>query len=128
MAAPKCNSNINGQWYYTSIGGTLGNFIGAGMETGMACSSSCMCFIFALISMSLSQGEPSAGVYIVYACTVSWLLSAIGMLIRAQMHKAAAKAESKKPSRPCVDPTGAVLPVETTGAVLPVKERKPVKP
>ena len=113
MTAPKCNSNINGQWYYsTSIEKAIGGTIGAGIEMAAGCSSSCMCIIFALISLSLSQGEPSTGVYIMYVCTVLWLLSTIGMFIRSQMH-----ASENKPDRPCVDPTGAVLPVEKRRSV-----------
>jgi len=120
MTAPKCNSNVNGQWYYSDIGGVLGNTIGAGAQLAMAASSSCMCLIFLVLSLSLSQGEPNTGVYLVYACTVSWLLSVVGSLIKFQMNKAEAKADGKKPRRPCVDPTGAVLPVE--------EDRKVVKP
>ena len=121
MATPKCNSNVNGQWYYSDIGGVLGNTIGAGAQLAMAASSSCMCLIFLVLSLSLSQGEPNTGVYLVYACTVSWLLGVVGSLIKFQMSKAEAAADAKKPSRPCVDPTGAVLPVQDRKAVKPVK-------
>jgi hypothetical protein len=117
MSAPKCNSNVNGQWYYSDMGGVIGNTLGAGAQLVMAASSSCMCLIFLVLSLSLSQGEPNTGVYLVYACTVSWLLSVVGSLIKFQMSKAEAKADAKKPRRPCVDPTGAVLPVEDRKAV-----------
>ena len=94
------------------MGGVIGNTLGAGAQLVMAASSSCMCLIFLVLSLSLSQGEPNTGVYLVYACTVSWLLGVVGSLIKFQMSKAEAKADAKKSSRPCVDPTGAVLPVK----------------